>query len=91
MISDSVYIILVEEVIDNIRRWRVTAKFPKFIYVLPEKKLLGLSPNFPIHASVSDLQYIFPRLVHLFSCRRIGRVRRSSEGAAQLSRVRAAQ
>jgi hypothetical protein len=25
------------------------------IYVLPEKKLCGLSPNFHIHVSVSDL------------------------------------
>ncbi len=25
------------------------------IYVLPEKKLRGLSPNFQIHVSVSDL------------------------------------
>ncbi len=30
------------------------------------------SPNFHIHVSVSDL-YIFPRLVHIFSCSRIGR------------------
>ncbi len=36
------------------------------IYVFPEKELRGLSPNFHIHVSVSD--YIFPRLVHIFSC-----------------------
>ncbi len=33
--------------------------------VLPEKKLLGLSPDFHIHVSVSDLN-IFPRLVQIF-------------------------
>jgi hypothetical protein len=43
------------------------------IYVLPEKELRGLSPHFHIHVSVSDLQYIFPRSVHLFYCSRIGR------------------
>jgi hypothetical protein len=41
------------------------------IYVFPEKKLRGLSPNFHIHVSVSDL-YI-PPSVRLFSCGRIGR------------------
>ncbi len=43
----------------------------KTIYVFPEKELSGLSPNFHIHVSVSDL-YI-PRSVHMFSCSRIGR------------------
>jgi hypothetical protein len=42
------------------------------IFVFPEKKLRGLSPNFHIHVSVSDL-YI-PRIsVHIFSCSRMGR------------------
>jgi hypothetical protein len=27
------------------------------IYVFPEKELRGLSPNFPIHVSVSDLYF----------------------------------
>jgi hypothetical protein len=27
------------------------------IYVFPEKALRGLSPNFPIHVSVSDLYF----------------------------------
>ncbi len=43
------------------------------IYLFPEKELHGISPNFHIHVSVSDQQYIFPRPVHLFSCSRIGR------------------
>jgi hypothetical protein len=38
------------------------------IYVFPENKLPGLSLNFYIHVSVSDL-YI--PTVHLFSCSRI--------------------
>ncbi len=42
------------------------------IYVLPGKKLRGLSSNFHIHVSVSDLY--FPTSVHLFSCSRIGSV-----------------
>ncbi len=43
------------------------------IDVFPEKELRGLSPNFHIHVSVSDL-YIskIPRF-HIFSCSRIGR------------------
>ncbi len=41
------------------------------IYVFPEKELRGLSPNFHIHVSVSDLH--IPRKVHIFSCSRIGR------------------
>ncbi len=44
------------------------------IYVLPEMKLRGLSSNFHIQVSVSNL-YIIPRLVHLFSCSRMGRHR----------------
>ncbi len=42
------------------------------IYVFPEKELRGLSSNFHIHVSVSDLN-IFPGSVHIFSCSRIGR------------------
>ncbi len=41
------------------------------IYVILEKKLRGLSPNFHIHVYVNDL-YI-PRAVSLFYCSRIGR------------------
>ncbi len=40
------------------------------IYVLPEKKLRGLSPNFHSHVSVSDLY--FPKIGNLSSCSRIG-------------------
>jgi hypothetical protein len=37
------------------------------IYVFPEKKeLRGLSPNFHIHPSVSDLYTIFPGSAHIF-------------------------
>ncbi len=32
------------------------------IYVFPEKELRGLSPNFYIHVSVSDLQLYIPRI-----------------------------
>jgi hypothetical protein len=42
------------------------------IYVFPEKKLHGLSPNFHIHASVSDF-YIHRIGPCIFSCSRIGR------------------
>jgi hypothetical protein len=35
-----------------------------FIYIFPEKELRGLSPNFHIHVSVSDLY--FPRIGPLF-------------------------
>ncbi len=38
----------------------------------PEKKLHGLSLNFHIYVSRSDI-YICPRMVHLISCSRIGR------------------
>ncbi len=42
------------------------------IYLIPEKELYGLSHNFHIHVSVSDL-YI-PRIAfHIFSCSRICR------------------
>jgi hypothetical protein len=34
--------------------------------IFPEKEYRGLSPNFHIHASVNDLQYIFPLSVCLF-------------------------
>jgi hypothetical protein len=34
------------------------------IYVFPEKKLPGLSPNFYIHVSVNDL--CIPTILHLF-------------------------
>ncbi len=36
--------------------------------MFPEKELCGLSPDFHIHVSVSDL-YIFPRSDHIFSCK----------------------
>jgi hypothetical protein len=42
------------------------------IYVFLFWELRGVSPNFHIHVSVSDL-YIFPEMVHIFSCSRIGR------------------
>ncbi len=42
------------------------------IYVFPEKELRDLSPNFHIHVSVSDLLYIFPQSVHLFSYSIVG-------------------
>ncbi len=38
-------------------------------YVFPENELRGLSPNFHIYVSVSDL---FPGSVLIFSCRRVG-------------------
>jgi hypothetical protein len=41
------------------------------IYIFPEEELHGLSPNFHIHVSVSDL-YI-PTFGSLFSWSRIGR------------------
>jgi hypothetical protein len=41
------------------------------IYIFPEKEFHGLSPNFYIHVSVSNL-YI-PGSVYIFSCCRIGR------------------
>jgi hypothetical protein len=41
------------------------------IYVLPEKKLRGLSPNFTFMYLWAI--YILPRSVHLFSCSKIGR------------------
>ena len=40
--------------------------------IFPEKELLGLSPNFHIHVSVSSL-YI-PRIGPHISCSRIGRL-----------------
>jgi hypothetical protein len=40
------------------------------IYVFIFWELRGLSPTFHVHVSVSDL---FPGLVHIFSCSRIGR------------------
>jgi hypothetical protein len=44
-----------------------------WIYVFPEKELRGLSPNFRIHVSVTDL-YIYYRIRStFFSCSRIGR------------------
>jgi hypothetical protein len=38
--------------------------------IFPEKELHGHSHNFYIHVSVSDLQYIFPRSICLFCCRK---------------------
>ncbi len=56
------------------RRTRILITFRGHCWVLlAEKELRGLSPNFHIHVSVSNLQYLFPRSVHLFSCCRIGR------------------
>jgi hypothetical protein len=43
------------------------------IYVFQEKELRGLSYNFHIHVSVSDLYTVCPEWVHIFSCSRIGR------------------
>ncbi len=43
------------------------------LYVFPEKELGGISPNFHIHVSVSDLYISTPRSVHLFFWSRIGR------------------
>ncbi len=42
--------------------------------IIPERKLRGLSPNFYIHLSVSDLYVycIFPGSVCLFGCSKIG-------------------
>jgi hypothetical protein len=37
-----------------------------FIYVFLFWELRGLNPNFYIHVSVSDIQYIFPGSVHIF-------------------------
>jgi hypothetical protein len=57
-------------------RWnRICPLHCKEIWIseFPEKELRGLSPNFHIHVSVSDLYTVFPRSVHLFSCSRIGR------------------
>jgi hypothetical protein len=44
-----------------------------FMYVLPEKKLRGLSPNFHIHVSVSDLYFPTIGPPTVFSCSRLGR------------------
>jgi hypothetical protein len=41
------------------------------IYEFPEKELCGLSQNFHIRVSVSDL--FIPESIHIFSCSRIGR------------------
>ncbi len=38
--------------------------------IFPEKEYRGLSPNFHIHVSVSELQYIFQRWVCLFCWRK---------------------
>ncbi len=40
------------------------------IYVFIFWELRGLSPTFHVHVSVSDL---FPGLVHIFSCCRVGK------------------
>jgi hypothetical protein len=42
------------------------------IYVFLFWELRGLSPNFHIHVSVSNLYTVFPGSVHIFSCRRLG-------------------
>ncbi len=47
---------------------RQNAEISKQIF--PEKEYRGLSPNFRFHASVSDLQYVFPRSVCLFCWRK---------------------
>jgi hypothetical protein len=39
---------------------------------IPRKEIARPQSQYQIHVSVSDL-YIFPRLVHIFSCSRIGR------------------
>jgi hypothetical protein len=43
------------------------------IYVFPELKLHSLDPNFYIYVSVSDLYTVFPGLVCLFGCSKLGR------------------
>ncbi len=43
------------------------------IYVVPEKKLRGLSSKISTFMYLRVI-YIFPRSVHLFSCSRIGRL-----------------
>jgi hypothetical protein len=43
------------------------------IYFFPEKELRGLSPNFHIRVSVSDLYTVFPGSVHILYCSRICR------------------
>ncbi len=43
----------------------------KSLYVFPEKELCGLSPDFHIHVSVSDLH--IPRIGPHISCSRIGK------------------
>ncbi len=52
-------------VLTNERMWKVLHCNENPTYVFPEKELRGLSPNFHIHVSVSDL-YI-PRIhPHIF-------------------------
>jgi hypothetical protein len=43
------------------------------IHVFLFWELRGLSPNFHIHVSLNDLQYIFPGLVYIFGCSKIDR------------------
>jgi hypothetical protein len=43
------------------------------VYVFLFWELRGLSPNFHIHVSVSNLYSIFPGSVQIFPCSRIGR------------------
>jgi hypothetical protein len=44
-----------------------------WIYVFPKRKLCGLSPNFHIHVSVSEIYIPTVRSTFVFSCNRIGR------------------
>jgi hypothetical protein len=43
---------------------------PIYMYVFSEGELRGLSPNFHIQVSVSDLYTVFTGSVHIFSCSR---------------------
>ncbi len=54
--------------------WKVHTLLRKSHLRIPRKGMHGLSPNFHIHVSVSDLCTVFSGSVHMFSCSRIGRL-----------------